>query len=443
MGLGGCVGIINATPFTWTQIGVSSYQFISWDSSFPSSIKPGDVFKNYIEWDTGIFVDEGDTFGSVTFQLDNPSSTTFEFHALHPDGQPYNVYVNPSNFDVANANHDNDVINLGFIHDECVAFYLSGEQEHIYANSAPVDWMHSTLDVIGNETLQGITLPGSHDAGIGPDVEYGTVFATPANVRTQGLAIGGQLIEGVRWFDIRPVIGDGGKWLTGHYSGGDNSQGANGESIEEIILQLNTFLSVYQELVILELSHAYNTDDDYRDLNQDEWNTLFDTLTTNVKYLYTEDVPDLSTIKISDFIADGPSVLIVARPDDTITLGSYSTAGIHPDSSFKVFNSYADSSDPDAVISDQLNKMANWRTIDPSQNVFLLSWTETENGIDNVFGNGIEANAYEINQRLFGNVAPVLSANNRPNIIMEDWVQTNEMVSFSMAINWLQQNLWN
>lgn len=260
MGFGGCIGIINASPFTWTQTAISSYQFIQWDHSFPSTIKPGEVYKNYIERDTALFVTESDTVGKVSFTLDNPSNTQFEFVA----GE-YNIFVTPTNFDQAGGNHDNNQITVGtFLHDQCVTFYLSGEQGNLYANNPPVDWMHSTLDVIGNKTLQDIAIPGSHDAGIGPDVEYGTFGVNENNVKTQQLDIGGQLAQGVRWFDIRPVVGDGGKWLTGHYTGGSGSLGANGESIEKIISQVNTFLSVNSELVILELSHAYNTDADYR-----------------------------------------------------------------------------------------------------------------------------------------------------------------------------------
>lgn len=260
MGLGGCLGIINATPFTWTQTSIESYQFLTW--SFPKTIKPGEVVKQYIEWDTALFVTESDTVGKVSYGLDNPSSTSFEFVAGRPEPEHYRILVTPTNFDHAGGMHDNSQMELEFIHDECVPFYLSGEQGSLYTN-APVDWMHSTLDVIGNKTLKEITIAGSHDSGMGPDIEY-SLFASEMNTRTQEVAVGGQLIFGARWFDIRPVIGDGGKWFTGHESGGSNSQGGKGQLISEIIAQINTFLSAHSELVILELSHDYQTDDNYR-----------------------------------------------------------------------------------------------------------------------------------------------------------------------------------
>lgn len=95
------------------------------------------------------------------------------------------------------------------------------------------------------------------------------------------------------------------------------------------------------------------------------------------------------------------------------------------------------------MTSDQVDKLGKWRTYEPDKNVFLLSWTETETGIDNVFGNGIEANALEVNSRLFDKVAPQVGKDKVPNIIMEDYVKTNDVASFSMAINWMQAKVWS
>lgn len=162
-------------------------------------------------------------------------------------------------------------------------------------------------------------------------------------------------------------------------------------------------------------------------------------LTEGLEHLYIKSVDDLSTVKINEFIGKGPAVLVVARTESNINVGDFSTKGIHPGASFPVYNSYADSSNPDKVISDQLDKM---KSANHSKEVFLLSWTETEEGIDNAFGKGIKANALEINQKLFGNVAPVLAKNDYPNIIMEDYIMNNEMAEMAMAINWLNTNLW-
>lgn len=227
MGWGGCIGIMNASPYTMTPSDVSSYQMKSW--SFPDKLLPGSVNKFYVEYDEGIFVTESDTAAKVVFELDNPSKTKFEFHSEHLGGQGRNIFVQPSGLQQAGPGNTDNRIDLGFVHDSCVGFYISGEEGSLHANNPPKDWMHSTLNVIGDKTLRDISLPGAHDAGMGPDFKAGTFGSDTANTKTQALTIGGQLDQGARWFDIRPVIGDGGKWLTGHYSGGPHSLGGNGE----------------------------------------------------------------------------------------------------------------------------------------------------------------------------------------------------------------------
>ncbi|OAG08284.1 PLC-like phosphodiesterase [Paraphaeosphaeria sporulosa] len=439
MGWGGCVGIMNASPFIWTQTSQSSYQMNSW--SFPGSIDPGQLSTTYIEFDQGIFTTETDTSAVVAFQLNNPSSTEIQIHSevyrpedLDNPGNVQNIYVQLNNFP---SDQNGQRIDLGFNHDQCVTLYLTSATDSLYANSAPVNWMHATLDLIGDKTLRQIALPGAHDAGMGPDFMSGTAFSVADNTKTQATTIGGQLLQGIRWFDIRPVMGDGGQWLSGHYSDGFAGwQGGNGEPISRVISDVNDFLSQNQELVILELSHSINSDDSYRSLNIAEWNALFDMLVGNISHLYTNPVADLSTIPIRDFIGSGPAVVVVARDDDSV-LGDYANHGIHPSSSYRVFNKYSESAKPDYVVSDQISKLQNWKTLEPGDNAFLLSWTETESSVNAVpgFGEGNKANAREINVRLFGSLVPVLTKEVFPNIIIEDYVERKDLASLAMGIN--------
>jgi hypothetical protein len=60
-----------------------------------------------------------------------------------------------------------------------------------------------------------------------------------SNVVTQGLNIGDQLRRGSRYFDIRPVVGNGGQYLTGHYGLPSDKLGANGESLGNIVNEVN------------------------------------------------------------------------------------------------------------------------------------------------------------------------------------------------------------
>jgi hypothetical protein len=73
-----------------------------------------------------------------------------------------------------------------------------------------------------NTLLQGM----SEDNG-------GTLLVSDANVKTQTLNIQQQLEQGIRYFDIRPVV-DGGEWFTGHYgcpNGFTGCQGRKGQSV--------------------------------------------------------------------------------------------------------------------------------------------------------------------------------------------------------------------
>ncbi|KUJ14780.1 PLC-like phosphodiesterase [Mollisia scopiformis] len=84
-----------------------------------------------------------------------------------------------------------------------------------------VDWMQQTLHIIGDKTLSQISIPGSHDSGMSVN-SGGTFAATDGVVQTQSLNIMRQLVEGIRYFDIRPVLGNG-KWYCGHYGDTGNS----------------------------------------------------------------------------------------------------------------------------------------------------------------------------------------------------------------------------
>ena len=104
-----------------------------------------------------------------------------------------------------------------------------------------------------------------------------TLFASKDVTQTQTQGILGQLKQGARYFDIRPVISDG-IFVTGHYGNiGGTMQGCNGQSIADIISDINSFTSDRAELVILALGNDMNTDvgePSYRPLNTGEWNDL-------------------------------------------------------------------------------------------------------------------------------------------------------------------------
>ncbi|KAI9866105.1 MAG: hypothetical protein M1813_001666 [Trichoglossum hirsutum] len=205
-------------------------------------------------------------------------------------------------------------------------------------------------------------MPASHDAGMSV-LNGHTGGANEQNTVTQNLDIGGQLNSGARYFDIRPVIASGG-FATGHYSDVSGVwQGGNGQSIDDIISRINSFLDRNQELVILSLSHTLDTDNGYQKFSQGQWNQLLWKL-SGLKYRYVAPAgtSDLSKLKLRDFIGAGPKVLLILDGDAAkVNLGAFARQGFYNSSQLSVFNTYSDTDNRDKMISDQLAKLKSRR----------------------------------------------------------------------------------
>ncbi|KAF8170736.1 PLC-like phosphodiesterase [Mycena galopus ATCC 62051] len=306
----------------------------------------------------------------------------------------------------------------------------------------PVDWMQANIGLLGSRPLINICIPGSHDAGMSV-INGGTAFSDAANTQTQTLSIGQQLTAGSRYFDIRPVITDG-TYSTGHYSDVtaiDSWQGSNGQSISDVISDINTFTSANNELVIINLSHAYDTDagnSDYPIFTQDQWNALFAEL-TGINHLYVDANPtsvDLTKVTLSTFIGSSPAVVVIVQPDDTIDLGTYATQGFYQYSQLNAYNEYSDINTLSTMESDQLAKMAAQRTT-PTSSYFLLSWTLTQDTLEVLgLGDSILTLANEADSALYTALPPKLSANTYPNILYIDNFQNDgKIVGLAMTIN--------
>jgi hypothetical protein len=308
-------------------------------------------------------------------------------------------------------------------------------------------WMQNNLALLGSRTLREICIPGTHDAGMSA-LNSGTAFAYTCNTITQTNAILGQLQNGSRYFDIRPVI-SGGQYVTGHYSEISqlNSwQGGNGQSIQSIINDVNTFTASNNELVVLYLSHDLDTDlgnSSYAAFTQAQWNSLLQMLQQGLNHLYT-DAPmgaDLTTLTLNTFIGgNSPAVVVVVDASASgITLGSFAGEGFYLPANFPVYNEYSDTNDLDTMISDQLSKMAAQRP-NPQASYFLLSWTLTQDSEEAVFcdlgADSILTLANEADAQLASKLLPACSAQTFPNIIYVDNLTSSlNVVSLAMQIN--------
>jgi hypothetical protein len=323
-------------------------------------------------------------------------------------------------------------IDLGFRHDAAVDWIMSTDEAGQWWSSTNlgVDWMQQSIGSIGNRTLKQICMPGSHDAGIS-NFKPGTVGANFANSQTQYLNFYDQLVAGSRYFDLRPVV-SAGQWVAGHYSEveGLGWLGGNGQSVAEIVQQVNDFTAKYKELVIINLSHTLDTDNDYKDLTQDQWNKLFDAFKgLNNRYTVTNPgTTDFSNKVLNDFIADHASVFVLAQLPSGISLGSYANQGFFNQDNFPFYDSYSNSNNAATMQSDQLAKLKSERNLvaDSSQRkdrFHILSWTLTQQAEDVLnFDRAIMNLAVSVYDNLFVEAFNAFTPQSFPNVLYIDAV---------------------
>lgn len=292
-------------------------------------------------------------------------------------------------------NQKGSTIEIELKNDQWSPFILVGDEDHLAGNNVSTAWMAVNLPYIGCLNLQQLTIPGSHDAGMS-EINY-PAGGNSENAQTQSLNIYNQLVAGVRYFDIRPTISHK-DYYTGHYSkvAGKNF-GANGQSIADIISDINRYLSYNQnELIILELTHSSFTDDEYQPFNDAQWHNLLFKFYQDLHHLYTgygDKV--LTTIPLSEFIKDGPAVVIINNERDIDWLrdrkflnhGFYSSKG--NSNQFPSYNSYTGTNSLNRMRQDQYDKLVK-QNANPSikNQINLLSWTLTQDVAADILGGG-------------------------------------------------------
>jgi hypothetical protein len=441
MGQGGNITLVNGTPYDWRYTDEPSNGMSSW--GFPRMVAAGTTATVYVEFSPTIFEAVALDSGVVTYTLGD-TGQSFQIQASAGSGFGLRVVLT----NIATTGHPKgSTIDLGWAHNGSVNFILSGRQGSFASSNPPTAWMRENLAVLGSRPLRHLCLPGSHDSGMSTYTS-GTALTSACNTLTQVSGVLGQLNFGVRYFDIRPVI-SGGHYYTGHYSqisllGVSTWQGANGQSMDSIISDVNTFTAANSELVILYLSHDLNTDlgnQSYTSFTQAEWNALLTQL-QGLRHLYAAQDPtaDLTTLPLSDFIANGPAVVVVVDPGGTgIELGSFAGKGFYTPAGFPVYNQYSNTNVLAQMQRDQLDKLAAQRP-DPDAGYFLLSWTLTQNSTQAatcVLGtaDSILQLADTANPALYSAPLPACTPQSYPNILYIDGVQTSDIAALAMAVN--------
>ena len=370
------------------------------------------------------------------------TSYAFQIQARAPKGvfalQAYLEAISTQN------NPQGSTIPLGWAWNGAVPFVLAGASDNFTSNNPPLAWMQSARGTLGARTLREICMPGAHDAGMSAR-NGGTAGAFDCNSLTQTAGVAGQLAAGARYFDVRPAI-SGGEYYTGHYSdlGNVTWQGANGQSVQSIVDDVNAFTAGNAELVILDLSHDLNTDvgnDAYRNFNQGEWDALFALLAGSLQHLFVapgdSTSVDLTLLTLDQFIGAGtPAVVVIFSPGDASTgLGAYHGQGFYTYAQLNAYNSYSNTNDAATMVADQLAKLQV-----PGVAYRLLSWTLTQDATEAAtceFGtaSGILDLARAANPLLYSKLLPACSAGVFPNVLFVDDMSDSAIVPLAMAVN--------
>ncbi|USP73780.1 PLC-like phosphodiesterase [Curvularia clavata] len=420
MSWGGDLTLVNGSPFDWTLSGQHSYQMDTWQ--WPT-VRSGTAGRIHVEFSTRGHTQ--DDAGEAYYNIDG-TSNKFSVLARKPSNYELTISLDDMSTQQSPKGSKNK---LGFRHNEAVNWIMSTDEAgNFWSNSGSyANWMQQSMGSLANRTLKHICMPGSHDAGMG--VFYpGTIGAHFANTQTQYLDFYQQLMAGSRYFDLRPVLSRG-QWVAGHYSAvGEIWLGGNGQSLKDIMQQINDFTAKYQELVIINISHTLDTDNSYQDLTQTQWDDLFTTLKgINSRHIVSNPGnTDFSNYRLADFITDRAAVFIVAQLPSNMQLGAFANQGFYSGRNFPFYDQYSNSNNLETMKNDQLAKLKQQRNIVADarerKDVFhIFSWTLTQQPEDVlVFDKAIMNMAVSAFDSLISDAWNAFTPQSFPNVLFVD-----------------------
>lgn len=242
-------------------------------------------------------------------------------------------------------------------------------------NTTPNNWMAQILRFYSEDTitLTDICFPRAHDAGNYFE-SFCTVGASACNTRTQEIPIAAMLEAGIREFDMRPILAADSVYYTHHYTG-CGGLGCNGDSFENMLLAIKTFLDSHAELIIVDVNHFCETNNADETLVTLINNTLGNRLFTQT----TEDTTPFLNLDLKDVVSlennTGKAIVTyegLQETAETRAFGQFSESG-----SFVTEGSYSNKFVVEEMKADQLAKFEHY---EPSENsLFEISWTLTQN----------------------------------------------------------------
>ncbi len=443
MGQGGYIKLCNHTTHKWVLLQDGKYQMNAWYR--PDSVDSGSEVSFYFEWNQSIFINPCDDSAFATYRLEG-TSIQFTVRAQASGGYTryyFDTYVDLQTLSLLDM--PGSRYHTGWNHNGTV-YFIVYEDDGCYFGYPKIveDFFAASYEMLKDKPLNQISLVGSHDAGM-YEMNGGTAGATRHNTLTQTHSIYQQLMRGARFFDIRPVIGNGGQLLAGHYSAmmrislWEGRLGGNGAALETIVSDINRFTRDHvRELVIIDLSHAYNTDSGYHDLNAAEWERVF-TVLQNLNCLIRKSavkqagwsLTNLGALTLENLLSLG-RVLLRLDDDPPGDLPDY----IFSRDCLNICGEYSDTNAANTMIDDQLDKMARKKTKD---NMFQLYWTLTQSGCGLLMGD-ICFSAVRVNKLLMSRLLEQVSSSCYPNIIYVDNICTERPALAAQCVNQIKHN---
>jgi len=319
-------------------------------------------------------------------------------------------------------------------------------------------WM-SLDDKIQNSSLDKITIPGAHDAGMG-EIEKCSDYAGEYVAKTQNKSFEQMLNIGVRYFDLRPIIAEDGNMYLGHFSwiGQDinigyaftlRNEGCFGYSVDEMFDDVKAFISDSsqnnREVVILKFSHFMNFkkyDNERSHFELEDFRQLEEKINDKLNgYLVLDNTNFLKT-QISVLTEDGARVIVTFDVDVDGYDRPYE--GIYSQTSLRLYDNYSDASSYSPMETDQFDKMDKYSF----SKYFVLSWTITQNKnqaigcmilgkVGDFFGHGcesIERLANKANEHLLKIQEHCKKTKKYPNVIYTDYV-SEDQTKVAISIN--------
>ncbi|KAF4548363.1 Glucan 1,3-beta-glucosidase-like protein 1 [Elsinoe fawcettii] len=440
--------LFNGSPYTWKRASNSnSYQidaepgFVKWHEAFVD-IPPGESLTVPTIFAQGAGISIVDDRAEIYYSLEGTDKKFYVYAHVETKQSPkWRIDIIHSNLptkDVANGATVNLPMPADDTQGRSVQWGLVGSESFGYWSvNPPVTWMRDTLSIIGERKVKHICMPGSHDAGISL-INGKTLASNQDNTQTQILDIYRQLVRGSRFFDIRPCLGNGGKHMLCHYTQdvGGFSQGANGQSVSELIADVNNFMRDYPgELVILDINNeaGFNTDNGpkFDRLTSSQWDPIITEFSNDIKNPCSKGDVALAERTMNSLIGKGGCVVMSLRNIPVQPKGNQ----FGYDDAFRQYNSYSDTVDVISMGNDQASKLKMNRVLlgqddaDRRDQFMVFSWTLTW-GSGDVFTSihNLAAIAFT---HLFGYGYHSFTPYSYPNVLYVDYLGEPNLVSLS------------